>query len=123
VWVRGIVRESGPAVQIVRSRPGSFTGAAGIHQAATAARSPARNFLTCAPTLTTRPESHVQARRIGRAVPLVADDMDVRVADAAVEDLDVDIVRAGLPAQDVGRRKRRRGGLGEYALALNIEHI
>ena len=44
-------------------------------------------------------------------MPFVADGMHVRVADAAIENLDLHVVLAGITALKVERRERRRGAL------------
>ena len=44
--------------------------------------------------------------RIGRAVPFIAGDVDIRVADAAEKDFDLHVVRTGVAALEVERRER-----------------
>src|SRR3546814_3462792 len=50
--------------------------------------------------------------RVMRAAPFAADLMKVRMADAAIGDLDDDVVRAGLAAGDRQRLERTIGGVG-----------
>src|SRR5690606_3825139 len=50
--------------------------------------------------------------RKDRAAPLVARQVDVGMADAAVEDVDLHVARAGHAAFDREGRQRRAGGLG-----------
>src|SRR3546814_15935147 len=49
--------------------------------------------------------------RVMRAAPFAADLMKVRLADAAIGDLDDDVVRAGLAAGDRHRLQRTSGGV------------
>src|SRR3546814_10282020 len=51
--------------------------------------------------------------RVMRAAPFAADLMKVRMADAAIGDLDDDVVRAGLAAGDRQRLERTIGGGGD----------
>ena len=84
-----------------------FAGAAGIYHA-TDAREIA--FLKC---FDVRADLHnatdnfvSRHARIRRAVPFVAGDVDIRVADAAIQNLNLHIVRAGRATLKVERRER-----------------
>jgi len=90
----------------------AFTNAAGIHQATDAGdvaflelldvragfRDPSDDFMA----------GHT---RISGALPFVAGGMHVRVTDAAIKNLDLHVVLAGITALKVERRERRRGAL------------
>ena len=51
------------------------------------------------------------APAVGGAMPFVADGMHVRVANAAVKNLDLNVVRAGITALKAEGREWRRGAL------------
>ena len=58
-------------------------------------------------------------RRIKRVLPLVAGGVDVRMADAAIEDLDLHIVRARVAPFDLVGGQRAAGVEGRISLALD----
>ena len=88
----------------------------------TPARSPTLNFVTLAPTLRHPAHDLVAGHhREDGAAPLVAGLVDVGVADAAVEDVDLHVVRAHLAAVELERRQR--GGLGEGGVAPGLGHL
>ena len=79
----------------------------------TAARSPALNFLTPLPTDTHAADDLVPGHDgIYRALPLVARDVQVGMAHAAEEDVDLDVGWPGRAALNSKRPKRSTGGLG-----------
>ena len=53
-------------------------------------------------------------------MPFVAGDMDIGVADAAVQNLDLDIERVGFAALDGGRTERRSGV--ENGISFGFKH-
>ena len=84
-----------------------FTGTAGIHEAANGGDVAFLEFFDVRADLDDASDDFLARHaRVGGAVPFVAGNMHVRVADAAVKNLDLHIVRAGIPALKVERRKR-----------------
>jgi len=87
----------------------------------TAARSPGLNFVTPRTDFDDPAQDFVTRHaRIRRAMPFVADNMHIRMADAAKKDLDLNIQRPGLAAQNGGRGERR-GGAGN-GISFGIKH-
>ncbi len=58
--------------------------------------------------------------RVERVVPVVANLMEIGVADAGVENLDLDIVRAGFAPLEIERDKRRLRVVG--GIAFDFDH-
>ena len=78
----------------------------------TPARSPSRNLVTSRPTARHAADDLVAGHdRVDGPAPLVARLVQVGVADAAVQDVDLDVVGQRLAACDRERRQGRRGAL------------
>ncbi len=57
---------------------------------------------------------------VGRAVPFVADGVQIRVANATIKDLDLHVVRTGIAALNGSRCERR--GLSLRGISFGLEH-
>ena len=76
-----------------------FTGAAGIHHAADGGDVAFLEFFDLHASFGYASDDFMAGHaRIGGALPFVADDVQVRVADAAEKNLDLHVVRAGIAA-------------------------
>ena len=86
----------------------------------TAARSPGLNFFTRRADAGHAPD-HFVARHAGIScpAPFIADDVDIRVADAAKKNLDLHVMSSRRAALDGKRRERRFGAASGVSFCLN----
>ena len=93
----------------------------------TPTRSPALYFVTAEPTFVTRPTiswpGHARVDRGHDVVPLVAGVVEVGVADAAEEDLDLHVAVGRVAPRDRGRGQRRGRAGGGVGLRLVHESM
>jgi methyl coenzyme M reductase alpha subunit len=90
----------------------------------TAARSPSLNFLHARTGLGHAPDDFVSRHAgISRAIPFVARLMHIGVADAAIKDLDFDLIRAGVAVLKRERRERRGGVDGGVSFGVSHKII
>jgi hypothetical protein len=122
VFVRGVVGEDGAGgAELFVAIAAVFAGAAGIHQAAHGGEVADLEFFDAGADFDDAAEDFVAGHAgIGGAVPFVAGDMDIGVADAAVQDLDLHVLRAGLAALDDGRGERR--GCVQNRISFGVKH-
>jgi hypothetical protein len=123
LFVRGVVGEGG-AVQAVLFEVvlAIFTGAARVHHATDGGNVAFLEFFDLRAGFHDASEDFVAGdARISGALPFVAGDVEVRMADAAEKNLDLDIVRVGIAALE-GERSERRS-LGEGGKSFGVIHI
>ena len=98
--------------ELLESRPAVRAGATGINETTDADEVPDLEFLHRAAGGRDAADDFVAWHgRILSETPLVADEVQVGVADAAIEDLDLDVGGGRLAALD-NRRAERGGGAG-----------
>ena len=105
VFVRGVVGEDGATLaELFKSVAAVFATAAGIHHAADCGEITFLKMFDLGTGFDDAPDNLVAEHAgIGRATPLIAADVQIRVANTAKKNLDMYIFRAGLAARDAGR--------------------
>jgi hypothetical protein len=98
----------------------AFTNAAGIHHATDAGDVAFLELLDARADFRDASDDFMAGHAgISGAMPFVADGMHVRVTDAAIENLDLHVVLAGITALKVEWRERRRGALGCVSIGFH----
>ncbi len=123
VFIRAVVGENGAAIfaELFEAVLATFAGAAGIHHATDGGDIAFLEFFNMRAGLHDPPDDFVAGHaRISGAAPFIAGGVQIGMADAAVKNLDLNIVRAGIATLKVERRERR--GLGQGRKSFGIIH-